>query len=83
MSRNPKTTSSENIAPIAPKFRNDESKLPLEPFDSSLVAHVSILGSEPKDSQKDSGFTPGFASAVAGVSLIGAAMLGRRKEDWP
>ena len=50
---------------------------------TNLVAHVSILGSEPKDSQKASGFTPGFASAVAGVSLIGAAMLGRRKEDWP
>lgn len=48
---------------------------------TNLVAHVSILGSEPKDPQKAPGFTPGFASVVAGISLLGAAILGRRKDD--
>ena len=48
---------------------------------TNLVAHVSIIVSEPKDSQKSPGFTPGFASVVAGASLLGAAMLGRDKDD--
>ena len=33
------------------------------------------------DEQKAPGFTPGFASVLAVVSLLGAAMLGRRKDD--
>jgi hypothetical protein len=33
------------------------------------------------DVQKAPGFTPGFASALAVISLLGAAMLGRRKDD--
>ena len=33
------------------------------------------------DAQKAPGFTPGFASVLAVVSLLGAAMLGRRKDD--
>ena len=48
---------------------------------TNLVAHVSIIVSEPKDSQKSPGFTPGFASVVAGASLLGAAMLGRDKDE--
>ena len=48
---------------------------------TNLVAHVSIIVSEPQDSQKSPGFTPGFASVVAGASLLGAAMLGRDKDD--
>lgn len=48
---------------------------------TNLVAHVSIIVSEPKDSQKSTGFTPGFASVVAGASLLGAAMLGRDKDE--
>ena len=48
---------------------------------TNLVAHVSIIVSEPNDSQKSPGFTPGFASVVAGASLLGAAMLGRDKDD--
>ena len=47
---------------------------------TNLVAHVSIIVSEPNDSQKSAGFTPGFASVVAGASLLGAAMLGRDKD---
>jgi len=34
-----------------------------------------------ENAQVDPGFTPGFPSILAAVSLIGAAMLGRRKED--
>ena len=48
---------------------------------TNLVAHVSIIVSEPKDSQKSPGFTPGFASVIAVVSLLGAAMLERVKDD--
>jgi serine protease AprX len=48
---------------------------------TNLVVHVSILGSEPKDSQKAPGFTPGFSSMLAGLSLLGTAMLGRHKDD--
>ena len=48
---------------------------------TNLVAHVSIIVSEPQDSQKSPGFTPGFASVVAGASLLGAAMLGRDKDE--
>ena len=48
---------------------------------TNLVAHVSIIVSEPQDSQKSPGFTPGFASVVAVASLLGAAMLGRDKDD--
>ena len=48
---------------------------------TNLVIHVSILVSEPKDSQGDPGFTPGFASTLAGLSLLGTAMLGRQKDD--
>ena len=33
------------------------------------------------DAQEAPGFTPGFASALAVISLLGAAMLGRRKDD--
>ena len=33
------------------------------------------------DAQEAPGFTPGFASVLAVVSLLGAAMLGRRKDD--
>tara|TARA_Y100000746_G_scaffold66027_1_gene54933 strand:+ start:1033 stop:2880 length:1848 start_codon:yes stop_codon:yes gene_type:complete len=47
---------------------------------TNLVAHVSIIVSEPNDSKEPPGFTPGFASVVAGVSLLGAAMLGRDKD---
>ncbi len=31
--------------------------------------------------QETPGFTPGFASVLAVMSLLGAAMLGRRKDD--
>ena len=48
---------------------------------TNLVAHVSIIVSEPQDSQKSPGFTPGFSSVVAGASLLGAAMLGRDKDE--
>ena len=48
---------------------------------TNLVAHVSIIVSEPKDSQKSPGFTPGFASVIAVASLLGAAMLERDKDD--
>ena len=48
---------------------------------TNLVAHVSIIVSEPKDSQKSPGFTPGFASVIAVASLLGAAMLERVKDD--
>tara|TARA_Y100001970_G_scaffold117512_1_gene146108 strand:+ start:15909 stop:17642 length:1734 start_codon:yes stop_codon:yes gene_type:complete len=48
---------------------------------TNLVIHVSILVSEPKDSQEDPGFTPGFTSMLAGLSLLGTAMLGRHKHD--
>ena len=48
---------------------------------TNLVVHVSILVSEPKDSQGDPGFTPGFTSMLAGLSLLGTAMLGRHKDD--
>lgn len=48
---------------------------------TNLVAHVSIIVSEPQDSQKSPGFTPGFASVVAVASLLGAAMLGRDKDE--
>ena len=47
---------------------------------TNLVAHVSIIVSEPNDSKEPPGFTPGFASVVAGASLLGAAMLGRDKD---
>ena len=33
------------------------------------------------NAQEAPGFTPGFASVLAVVSLLGAAMLGRRKDD--
>ena len=33
------------------------------------------------NAQTDPGFTPGFPSLVAVVSLMGAALMGRRKED--
>ena len=48
---------------------------------TNLVAHVSIIVSEPQDSQKSPGFIPGFASVVAVASLLGAAMLGRDKDE--
>ena len=48
---------------------------------TNLVVHVSILVSEPKDSQEDPGFTPGFTSMLDGLSLLGTAMLGRHKDD--
>ena len=48
---------------------------------TNLVAHVSIIVSEPQDSQKSPSFTPGFASVVAVASLLGAAMLGRDKDE--
>ena len=51
-----------------------------EDASTNLVAHISIIVSEPKDLQKSTGFTPGFASVVAGASLLGAAMLGRDKD---
>ena len=47
---------------------------------TNLVAHVSIIVSESDDSKESPGFTPGFASVVAGASLLGAAMLGRDKD---
>ena len=33
------------------------------------------------DGQEEPGFTPGFPSVLAAISLLGAAALGRRKED--
>ena len=60
---------------------------------SSLVVACSVLCDALDDSddrsqadkdvnaQEAPGFTPGFASVLAVVSLLGAAMLGRRKED--
>ena len=36
---------------------------------------------EKLDGQEDPGFTPGFPSVLAAISLLGAAVLGRRKED--
>jgi len=48
---------------------------------TNLVAHVSVIGSEPQNEQEAPGFTPGFVSMLAALSLLGAALLGRRKED--
>ena len=49
---------------------------------TNLVVHVSVIGSETQDSQKaPSGFTPGFASTLAALSLLGTAMLGRQRDD--
>ena len=33
------------------------------------------------DGQEAPGFTPGFPAVLAAISLLGAAVLGRRKED--
>ena len=38
-------------------------------------------GAAPETVQEEPGFTPGFASVLAVVSLLGAAALGRREED--
>ena len=32
-------------------------------------------------SQEDPSFTPGFASVLAAISLLGAAVIGRREQD--
>ena len=34
-----------------------------------------------ENAQPELGFTPGFPSMLAAISLLGAAMLGRRKDD--
>ena len=36
---------------------------------------------EKLEGQEEPGFTPGFPSVLAAISLLGAAVLGRRKED--
>ena len=48
---------------------------------TNLVIHLYVLGSESKDPQAAPGFIPGFPAVLVSVSLIGAALLGRRKEE--
>ena len=52
---------------------------------TNLVIHLYVLGSESKDPQAAPGFIPGFIpgfpAVLVSVSLIGAALLGRRKEE--
>ncbi len=51
---------------------------------TNLVIHLYVLGSESKAPQTAPGFIgfiPGFPAVLVSVSLIGAALLGRRKEE--
>ena len=71
-------TDSKNANSAPSDFDGDGLCDALDPEDNRGQAGA---GAAPDVVQESPGFTPGFASVLAVVSLLGAAALGRREED--
>ena len=71
-------TDSKNANSVPSDFDGDGL---CDALDSEDNRGESGAGAAPDVVQESPGFTPGFASVLAVVSLLGAAALGRREED--
>ena len=68
-------TDSKNPLSMPSDFDGDELCDALDRSDDRSAAEKAA------NAQESPGFTPGFPSVLAVVSLLGAALLGRRKDD--
>jgi hypothetical protein len=71
-------TDSKNPSSVPSDYDGDGICDALDDEDNRGEAGMTAIAN---DVQETPGFTPGFASVLAVMSLLGAAMLGRRKDD--